>query len=158
MIDVDHTPTSRSRVFGWYFRFRGFVWLFGGFFLVRAWSVSGGFNDVVSIRGAAYFALLFVVPAILLWVLGTVVAMRYKAGWWLAILFGCAAILSKTVVGVGDLTSLLWFWFSGNTLPNNEAGIVAVETAYILIYAIDIAVLMALLSTRARKCYHIGNS
>lgn len=155
-MDEDRVPTQRSRALGWYFKFKGLTWAFVGALLLYTALAGGTLEDAGPLRLSAFFILLFAVPSVLLWTLGIVVKIRHPFGWWIGVLYVSAIVAAKTVLGIGELPGRTWYWLSNHVPPTHLLGIKVLAVGAVLVYALDVAVLVALLSARGRDCYDIG--
>ncbi len=149
-------PTTRSKVLGWYFRFKAAAWAAAGLILLYAALTGGTLDDTGPLRLVAFFTLMFAVPAVLLWTLGILIKMRQPIGWWIGLIYAAAVVGAKTILGTGELPGRAWYWLSNHVPPTHLLSIRILAGLEILVYAMDVAVLVALLSARGRDCFDIG--
>jgi hypothetical protein len=155
-MDADRTPTARSRALGGYFKFKGLTWAVVGATLLYAALSGGTLEDAGPLRLSAFFLLMFAVPSVLLWTLGTVVKIRHPAGWWIGLVYVSSIVAAKTILGTGELPGQSWYWLSHHLPPTHLLGMKILAIFSVLVYALDIVVLVALLSARGRDCFDVG--
>ncbi len=149
-------PTTRSKVLGWYFRFKAVTWAAAGIVLLYAALTGGSLDDAGPMRLIAFFTLMFAVPSVLLWTLGILIKMRLPIAWWIGLIYAAAVVGAKTVLGTGELPGQAWYWLSSHVPPTHLVSLRILAVAAILVYAMDVAVFVALLSPRGRDCFDIG--
>ncbi len=149
-------PTSRSKLLGAYLQFKGIEWAVLGFVvwwaaldLPELWKQS-------SLRLFAYYLLVFAVPGVLLWTLGVVVKYRHRMGWYGAVAYLASVMTGKIGGGIAELPVGAWQWASHQTAPGYLTGFKIFGLLSAVIFAMDLAALLAFLSPRGRDCYGIG--
>ena len=149
-------PTQRSRLLGLYLQAKAACWitvgvaLFWGFMVAKELSARDGF------QAFAYFLLLFLVPGVLLWVLGVTVKLRFPTSWWFAVGYLVSILVAKAIVGSTDLPWEAWSWVSTRLPTFYLKGFQAFAVFNTAILAADVAALAAFISLPGRACYQIG--
>ena len=148
--------TSRSRTLGAYFRLKGVLWIVVGFILWWAAWGAPELSGVDEARVFAIFLLVFAAPAVLFWVLGTLVRFRSSLGWWLGTAYVAGALFAKVALGLVNVPAILWRSAAHIVPPAHALGLKAVGFVSVLVFALDVAALVILISPRGRDCWGIG--
>ena len=152
----DAPPTLRSKLLATYFRFKGVEWFMLGVVLIWTAVGSGVAQDVGLLRLLAAFLILFAAPAVLLWTLAVVVKLRHSTAWWIGSLYVLLVLISKASLGIGELPRRAWYWLSTHVSQTQAQGVTVFVVFTALVYAFDVAALLALISPKGRHCFGIG--
>jgi hypothetical protein len=153
---VVKVPTQRSRLLGLYIQAKAACWIAIGIALFWGFMVAGEMTIRDGFQAFAYFLLLFLVPGVLLWVLGVTVRLRFPTSWWFAVGYLVCILVAKAIIGTTELPEEAWFWVS-NRLPNFYLlGLRAFAVLTTAVLAADVAALAAFISLPGRACYGVG--
>ncbi len=148
--------TARSKVLGIYIQFKGIEWALMGLVLYLSAVVAPGFWEGSNLRLFAYYLLVFAAPGALIWVVGVLVRYRHSLGWFFGVAYLLATVLGKVLGGVAEIPVEAWYWVSQRVPTEYLTGIKIFGFLAAVVFATDMAALLALLSPRGRDCWGIG--
>jgi hypothetical protein len=148
--------TSRSTVISYYFKFKAVTWLLVGAGLWWASTTSPEMGVQLTVRLFAFFLLLFAVPALLLWILSTPVKYRSPFGWWFGLAYLILIVTTKMSLGFSEAPADLWQRLAHQPSKPFLAGIAAIGLLSVVVFALDLAALVAFLSPKGRDCWGVG--
>ncbi len=148
-------PTSRSRILGAYVGFKGISWALMGLPIWWAALRTRELETEQPARLFAYYILLFVVPGLLLWVVGRVVRVRHPVGWYLAVIYLLANVVVKTEGGFYQLPAEAWQYVSHRVPPDYLMGVKIFGILAAVVFAMAASALLAFLSPRGRECFNV---
>lgn len=149
-------PSQRSRLLGFYIQAKALCWLVLGVALVWGFIVAGDLGARDAFRALAYFLLAFLVPGMLLWVLGIAVRVRHRFCWWFAMAYLITVVVAKGVVGATDLPWEAWSWVSVRLPPFYLKGFELFGIFSSAVLAADVAALASFVSPQGRASFGIG--
>jgi len=142
-------------IIGGYIRFKALAWailgLAIGWGFVRAEEM--GWRD--PLRYLSYYIIVFVVPAVLLWVLGVAVHMGYTSAWWFGIAYFASALIAKTLFGHTEMPTTMWTWVTERLPLFYLRGFYIFHIFTTLIMAVDAVALVALMSRQGRLYFGV---
>lgn len=149
-------PTQRSRLLGLYLQFKALCWFSLGIALAWGFVVAGDLGTRDGIRAFAYFTVAFLVPGLLLWILGIAVKVRHRTCWWFAMAYFVAIVVAKATVGATDLPWESWSWVSVRLPPFYLRGFELFAVFMTAVMAADVAALASFVSPQGRACFGVG--
>ena len=156
-IDYFRNRRRRSDLLGAYFQLKAALWAVLGLAVGWGFVVAGEMGVRDAIRSAAYYILLFLVPGILLWVLGIAVRARHPTAWWFGMIYLVAILLLKVSLGGTDMPLRVWSWTSSRLPTFYVGGLAFFGLFSTLVLAMDAAALASFVSADGRACFSIGN-
>jgi len=148
--------TARSKILGIYIQFKGIEWALMGLVLYLSAVAAPGFWEGSNLRLFAYYLLVFAAPGALIWVAGVLMRYRHRLGWYLGVGYLLATVLGKVLGGVAEIPVEAWYWVSQRVPTEYLMGIKIFGFLAAVVFATDLAALLALLSPRGRDCWGIG--
>lgn len=157
-MSLQKKPTPRSRFLGLYLQAKALCWITVGIALAWGFGVAGEMGSGDGIRAFAYFLIIFLVPGILVWVLGVVVRVRMGIAWWFAVAYLVAVAIAKAGAGSTDLPWQAWSWVSTRLPTFYIRGFQAFAVFSTAVLAADIAALASFISPQGRACFGVGRA
>ena len=149
-------PSQRSRLLGFYLQAKALCWVALGVALVWGFIVAGDLGARDGVRAFAYFLLAFLVPGLLLWVLGIAVKVRHRTCWWFAMGYLVTVVVAKGLVGATDLPWEAWSWVSSRLPPFYLKGFELFGVLSTAVLAADVAALASFVSPQGRASFGVG--
>lgn len=157
-MSLQKKPTPRSRLLGLYIQAKSLCWITVGVALAWGFGVAGDMGSGDGFRAFAYFLIIFLVPGILLWVLGVIVRVRIRAAWWFAVTYFVVVVITKAGAGSTDLPWQAWSWVSTRLPTFYIRGFQAFAVFSTAVLAADVAALASFISPQGRACFGVGKA
>lgn len=141
---------------GIYIQFKGIEWALMGLAVYLSAVSTPGLWEGSALRLFAYYLLVFAAPGALIWVAGVLVRYRHRFGWYLGVGYLLATVVGKVAGGVAEVPVEAWFWASKRVPTEYLTGLKVFGILAAMIFATDLAGLLAFLSPRGRDCWGIG--
>jgi len=142
---------------GIYIQFKGIEWALMGLAVFLSAVCTPGLWEGSALRLFAYYLLVFAAPGALIWVAGVLVRYRRPLGWYLGAGYLFATVLGKVAGGVAEVPVEAWFWASRRVPTQYLMSLKVFGIFAAVIFATDLAALMAFLSPRGRDCWGVGS-
>jgi len=145
-------------IIGGYLRFKAFAWVILGLAIGWGYLVAEEMGWRDPLRYVSHYLMIFVVPAVLVWVLGVAVHMGYPAAWWFGVAYFGVALTAKAVFGNTEMPWTMWSWVSERLPPFYLRGFFLFGLLNAVLLAADTVGLVALLSPQGRLYFRIKQS